>query len=325
MRRTDVENIDPTPPEHVVQRSACSVLEEVVQNISPLSPDVMDELQSNVDGLGEELDLASLVEKLTEQQVAEFKECFEMFDEDGSGSIDKEELHFVLHMLGSKMTQKEIGDMMEEVDEDSSGDVEFAEFCALMARQMYATGEEHQLRQVFNILDESGSGLVSKASLRYVILSLNLTQTAEEVDDMFSVFRGPQLNFQQLYTLFQDQKPNIAENYDIMARQQTKREIRKSHLGSLQEMSLLNVAVGAGLDTGSAEFISVNPNEIMSLDGTTDDGPPSSLALASLSSPQVSTRQKGFTEFTKLKEVLMKKEVEEVSVEPQKKEYIREW
>jgi calmodulin len=94
--------------------------------------------------------------QFTEHQVAEFKECFEMFDVDGSGSIDKEELHFVLHMLGSKMTQKEIGDILEEVDENSSGDVEFAEFCALMARQMYATGEEHQLRQVFNLLDESG-------------------------------------------------------------------------------------------------------------------------------------------------------------------------
>jgi hypothetical protein len=162
-----------------------------------------------------------------------------------------------------------------------------------------------------------------------VILSLNLTHTAEEVDDMFSVFRGPQLNFQQLYTLFQDQKPNIAENYDIMARQQTKREIRKSLPDSLQENSLGGfggmVAADAGLDTGSDEFIRNNPNKIMSLDGTTDHGPPASLASASLTSPQVSTRQKGSTDFTKLKEVLMKEEVEEVSVEPQKREYLRDW
>jgi calmodulin len=93
---------------------------------------------------------------VTETQVAEFKECFEMFDKDGGGTLDIEELRYVLTLLGCRMTPEEIEDMMSEVDENGSGDVDFPEFCGLMARQMYVTGEEHQLRQVFNILDESG-------------------------------------------------------------------------------------------------------------------------------------------------------------------------
>jgi hypothetical protein len=76
MPRTVVENIDPTPPEYVVARSACSVLEDVVQSISPLSPGVIDSFQSNVDGLGEELDLASLVEKLTGGRALTRSLCF---------------------------------------------------------------------------------------------------------------------------------------------------------------------------------------------------------------------------------------------------------
>eukprot|EP00976_Prorocentrum_cordatum_P091419 1188528-Prorocentrum_minimum.AAC.4 len=105
---------------------------------------------------GEDIGLITLVERLTEQQVAEFKECFDMFDEDGSGNIDSDELKDILSALGVKMAAMEIAELVGEVDSDGSGDVDFPEFCALMARQMYATGEEHQLRQVFDVLDEHG-------------------------------------------------------------------------------------------------------------------------------------------------------------------------
>eukprot|EP00240_Pyramimonas_obovata_P012853 CAMPEP_0118956860 /NCGR_PEP_ID=MMETSP1169-20130426/61800_1 /TAXON_ID=36882 /ORGANISM="Pyramimonas obovata, Strain CCMP722" /LENGTH=258 /DNA_ID=CAMNT_0006904909 /DNA_START=303 /DNA_END=1079 /DNA_ORIENTATION=+ len=167
--------------------------------------------------LKEDIGLITLVERLTEQQVAEFKECFDMFDEDGSGNIDSAELQEILAALGVKMNAQEIAELVGEVDSDGSGDVDFPEFCALMARQMYATGEEHQLRQVFDVLDEHGTGLIPKYALRYVILNLS-TQVADDVDSMLDVVPGDFMTFPQLFKVFQDNKPNISENPKVMSR-----------------------------------------------------------------------------------------------------------
>ncbi len=39
--------------------------------------------------------------KLTKEQIAEFKECFQMFDKDGDGTIDTKELGAVMRSLGN--------------------------------------------------------------------------------------------------------------------------------------------------------------------------------------------------------------------------------
>ena len=53
-------------------------------------------------------DLLRSAEQLSEEQVAEFKECFSLFDGDGSGSVDTSELGEVMKSLGQKMTDEEL-------------------------------------------------------------------------------------------------------------------------------------------------------------------------------------------------------------------------
>ncbi len=42
--------------------------------------------------------------KLTKQQIEEFKECFQMFDKDGDGTINTNELGTVMRSLGMTMS-----------------------------------------------------------------------------------------------------------------------------------------------------------------------------------------------------------------------------
>ena len=70
--------------------------------------------------------------ELTEEQVAEFREAFNLFDLDGGGDIDARELGTVMRSLGQNPSDEELAAMIAEVDEDGSGNIEFEEFCTLM-------------------------------------------------------------------------------------------------------------------------------------------------------------------------------------------------
>ena len=53
---------------------------------------------------------------------------FQLFDQDNSGSIDKEELGELFKSLGQNYTDAELNEMIEEIDDDGSGSIEFNEF-----------------------------------------------------------------------------------------------------------------------------------------------------------------------------------------------------
>ena len=62
---------------------------------------------------------------LTEKQVRVFLEAFMVFDSDGSGTIDSDELGDVIRAAGFQPSEAETADMMDEADEDGSGALDF--------------------------------------------------------------------------------------------------------------------------------------------------------------------------------------------------------
>merc|ERR1719149_66521 len=123
-------------------------------------------------------------EQLTEEQIAEFKEAFSLFDKDGDGTITTKELGTVMRSLGQNPTEAELQDMINEVDADGNGTIDFPEFCTLMARKMKDTDSEEDLIEAFRIFDRNGDGTISAAELRKVLSNLGDKLQDEEIDDM---------------------------------------------------------------------------------------------------------------------------------------------
>ena len=73
---------------------------------------------------------------LTSEQIAELKEAFQLFDRDGDGTISTDELGIVLRSIGQNPTEKQIEDMIAEVDEDNNGYCEYDEFLLLMSKKI---------------------------------------------------------------------------------------------------------------------------------------------------------------------------------------------
>jgi len=53
--------------------------------------------------------------------------------------------------------------MINEVDADGNGTIDFPEFLSLMARKMKDTDTEEELIEAFKVFDRDGNGLISAA------------------------------------------------------------------------------------------------------------------------------------------------------------------
>ena len=69
------------------------------------------------------------------EAVVRLKDAFALFDKDGNGTVDAEELGTVLRSLGQNPTEVELQAMIDEVDEDGSGAIDFEEFIEMMKKQ----------------------------------------------------------------------------------------------------------------------------------------------------------------------------------------------
>lgn len=110
-----------------------------------------------------------------------------MFDKDGDGTITTKELGTVMRSLGQNPTEAELQDMINEVDADGNGTIDFPEFLSLMARKMKDTDTEEELIEAFKVFDRDGNGFISAAELRHVMTNLGEKLTDEEVDSELSL------------------------------------------------------------------------------------------------------------------------------------------
>ena len=89
-----------------------------------------------------------------------------MFDVDGDKSISVKELSTIMRSLGQNPTEEEVHQMIEEADEDHSGEIDFYEFCNLMAKRIRETDHDEELMEVFKTFDKNNDGFISRDELR---------------------------------------------------------------------------------------------------------------------------------------------------------------
>jgi calmodulin len=95
-----------------------------------------------------------MADQFAEWQIAEFKEAFSLFDRDGDGAITAKELGTVMRSLGQNPAEAELQDMVNEVDADGNGTVDFSDFLTIKARSMNKNDSEEEILEAFKVIDK---------------------------------------------------------------------------------------------------------------------------------------------------------------------------
>uniref|UniRef100_A0A8C6UGT5 Myosin, light chain 12, genome duplicate 2 n=1 Tax=Neogobius melanostomus TaxID=47308 RepID=A0A8C6UGT5_9GOBI len=100
-----------------------------------------------------------------QSQIQEFKEAFNMIDQNRDGFIDKEDLHDMLASLGKNPTDEYLEIMMNE--------------------KLNGTDPEDVIRNAFACFDEEGTGIIQEEYLRELLTTMGDRFTDEDVDELF--------------------------------------------------------------------------------------------------------------------------------------------
>merc|ERR1712140_161666 len=73
-----------------------------------------------------------MIEDDEEQMKEELKEAFRIYDKENQGFITNEILKEILREIDSTLTEEDLEGIIEEVDEDGSGTMDFDEFQEMM-------------------------------------------------------------------------------------------------------------------------------------------------------------------------------------------------
>jgi Ca2+-binding EF-hand superfamily protein len=122
--------------------------------------------------------------ELTDEQKQEIHEAFDLFDTDGSGTIDAKELKVAMRALGFEPSKDEIKRLISEVDKDGSGTVNYNEFLVMMTTKMSERDSREEMIKAFRLFDDDETGKISFRNLKRVAMELGETITDEELQEM---------------------------------------------------------------------------------------------------------------------------------------------
>merc|ERR1712166_1619025 len=128
---------------------------------------------------------------LTLDELREFKELFNLVDEDKGGSISPQELGSLMETLGLKPNQEELDAMIRETDEDGNGEIEFDEFVQVMSRKVQPTYTPEEVKAAFKVFETPNGGLpgghVKTSALERALTTYGTEKlTLEEAQDLLS-------------------------------------------------------------------------------------------------------------------------------------------
>ena len=123
---------------------------------------------------------SEIIQNLSEQEICELREAFNIFDKDSDGAIALDKLILLLKSLKQNPTQNEIKELAETF---GNLKINFNQFLIIMAKRIQKKNidEDKYFRSLFDVMDRNKNGKISLEEIKYLISHSNVDISDEDI------------------------------------------------------------------------------------------------------------------------------------------------
>jgi len=107
------------------------------------------------------------MEEMSGPRLANYKHSYSQLIRNERGVITKKELGTMIRSFGEIPTDRELEDIFKASDVDGNGEIDFKDYCFVMAR--FENEEEREMCQLFKMFDRDFDGFISESDLIQLI------------------------------------------------------------------------------------------------------------------------------------------------------------
>ncbi|KAL3154314.1 Centrin-3 [Trebouxia sp. C0010 RCD-2024] len=125
---------------------------------------------------------------LTDDEVAEIQEAFQLFDSDNSGFIEYRELKAALKALGFPAKKADVRSKMAQYDQGDTGKINLQQFQLLLTDAMLSKDPADLFSRAFQLFDTTRTGGIRVQDLRMIASELGHAIEEEDLVGMIEEF-----------------------------------------------------------------------------------------------------------------------------------------
>ncbi|KAH8247878.1 hypothetical protein KR038_011320 [Drosophila bunnanda] len=103
------------------------------------------------------------MDELSGERLADYKHQFEQLKRNERGVITITELGTMVRSMGETPSDKNLVEIFKASDLDGNGEIDFKEYCFVMAQ--FENDEEREMCSIFKMFDRDGDGYISEHDL----------------------------------------------------------------------------------------------------------------------------------------------------------------
>nr|CCC95912.1 unnamed protein product [Trypanosoma congolense IL3000] len=121
---------------------------------------------------------------ISEKHKAQLREAFDLFDADGTGRINSQDLKVAFCALGYEVSKQELAQLLRQVGAPASGVIDFNDFYSVIVAKMTQRENRAEAVRAFKLIDMEEKGYISVDDLRPIAASLQMNLTDDELAEM---------------------------------------------------------------------------------------------------------------------------------------------